>query len=223
MKRFLLFILGMVIIRLLMAQEFNLAVSYKYLWANQWDKAIQTYNFSRPFLEKKQPLLVSGVNASVTYLFKSSKKFKHGIALSHAYFRSLAENENLNNQLNLHLLNLGYVLHYQHPEKFKRIYLDLLFSATSSGLFRKVNGNFLEDEGNRLRAYGIGGDITLKIGHDIKLKSKTTLSPFIAIGYTPYFYSPNTEAVINQTKGLATKNFTGIVTGQVGVAIHIHH
>ena len=33
-----------------MAQEFKIDVSYNYLYSNQWDKAIQTYNFSRPFV-----------------------------------------------------------------------------------------------------------------------------------------------------------------------------
>ena len=37
-----------------MAQEFKNDVSYKYMFSNKWDKAIQTYNFSRPFIETKQ-------------------------------------------------------------------------------------------------------------------------------------------------------------------------
>ena len=40
------------------AQEFRTDVSYKYMFSNKWDKAIQTYNFSRPFIETKQPLLI---------------------------------------------------------------------------------------------------------------------------------------------------------------------
>lgn len=223
MKRFLLFILGMVMVGLLMAQELNLAVSYKYLWANQWDKAIQTYNFSRPFLEKKQPLLAHGINTAASYLFKSTKKIKHGMQLSHAYFRSVAENENFHNQFNAHLLNLGYLLRYQHPERFKKMYADVIISATASALFRKVNGVFVENDGNKVRAYGIGGAVMLKFGYQVKLTNNINLSPMVAVGYTPYLYSPNAEVVINQTKGLATKNFTGIVTGQVGVAMHIHH
>ena len=55
----------------------------------------------------------------------------------------------------------------------------------------------------------------------IKLKNKNYLSPFIALGYTPYLYSPNTEAVINQTKGLLEKNWTGALTGQIGFSFHL--
>ena len=93
------------------AQEFKIDVSYNYLYSKQWDKAIQTYNFSRPFIAEKQPLLIHGLNSSLSYIFKSTKNLRHGINVSYSYFRSSAENENLENILKLHFLNLGYVLH----------------------------------------------------------------------------------------------------------------
>jgi len=205
----------------LKAQEFKADFSYKYIYANQWDKAIQTYNFSRPFITEKQPLIIHGLNASVSYIFKSQKKIKHGINLSYSYFRSSSDNENLVNVLNLHFLNLGYLLHYENAERLKGFYSDLIISATSSGLFRNVNGEpFVYDE-SKSKALGIGGNISLKAGYQLMIKGKTYLSPFIAIDYTPYFYSPNTEAVINQTKGLTSKNWTPILTTQVGLTFHI--
>ncbi|MEI8052218.1 MAG: hypothetical protein WCH52_00595 [Bacteroidota bacterium] len=203
------------------AQEFKMDVSYNYLYSNQWNKAIQTYNFSRPFIAEKQPLLIHGLNTSSSYIFKSTKNLKHGINVSYSYFRSSAENENFNNILNLHFINLGYILHYDNTEKWKGLYTDLIISAKSSWLFRTVNGKpFVYDETNS-KAIGIGGDVCLKAGYYLKLKSKFYLSPFISIGYSPYLYSPNSEAVINQTKGLASKNWTGIFTTQVGLTFHI--
>jgi hypothetical protein len=204
-----------------MAQEFKTDVSYKYMFANQWDKAIQTYNFSRPFISEKQPLLMHGLNASISYIFKSTKNLRHGINLSYSYFRSSSENENLENVLNLHSLNLGYILHYENNDMLKGLYTDLIISATSSGLFRKVNGEAFEYDDTKSKAFGIGGDIALKLGYCVKLKNKNYLSPFIALGYTPYLYSPNTEALINQTKGLLGKNWTGILTTQIGLTFHI--
>lgn len=205
----------------IMAQEFRTDISYKYMFANQWDKAIQTYNFSRPFLEEKQPLLIYGLNASISYIFKSTKNLRHGINLSYSYYRSSSENENLENVLNLHSLNLGYILHYENNDMLKGLYTDLIISATSSGLFRKVNGESFEYDDTKSKAFGIGGDIALKLGYCVKLKNKNYLSPFIALGYTPYLYSPNTEALINQTKGLLGKNWTGILTTQIGLTFHI--
>lgn len=203
------------------AQEFKADVSYKYMFANQWDKAIQTYNFSRPFITEKQPLLMNGLNASASYIFKKTKNLQHGINITYSYFGSLSENENLVNKLNLHFLNFGYIIHYENPKKLKEFYTDFIISATSSGLFRKINGEPFEYDDTKSKAFGIGGDIGLKLGYYIKLENKIYLSPFIALGYTPYFYSPNTEVVINQTKGLVGKNWTGIITTQIGLTFHI--
>jgi len=203
------------------AQEVKVDLSYTYLYAKQWDQAIQTYNFSRPFLAEKQPLLVHGLTGSATYLFRSDKPLNQGIYLSYAYCRSAAENKSFNTTLNLHFVNIGYVLHYAPTAKFNRFYSDLILAATSSILRRRTNENVLVDDGKKLKALGIGGDIRLKVGVIFPMKNKCHLSPFIAVGYTPYFYSPATEAVINQTKTLSSKKWTGILTAQVGVAFHL--
>ena len=204
-----------------MAQEFKIDVSYNYLHSYQWDKAIQTYNFSRPTFAEKQPLLIHGLNSSLSYIFKSTKNLNHGINVSYSFFRSWAENENFENILNLHFINIGYVLHYEKKEKWKGVYTDLIISAKSSGLFRGINGEPFEYDESTSKAFGIGGDICLKTGYYLKLKKKTFLSPFISVAYTPYLYSPNTEAVINQTKSLTGENWTGILTTQIGLSFHI--
>jgi hypothetical protein len=204
-----------------LAGEFKTEASYKYMFAKQWDKAIQTYNFSRPFITNKQPLLMHGISTSASYLFNTTKKFQQGINIAYAYFGSMAENENLTNRLNLHFLNLGYLFHYENQETLPDFYTELIISATTSGLYRHTNGKpFVYDE-TKSRAFGIGGDIGLRFGYYLPLKNKFCLSPFIAIGYTPYFFSPNTEVVINQTRGLTGKSWTGIVSGQVGFSLHI--
>jgi hypothetical protein len=205
----------------LIAQEVKIDASYNYLFANQWDKAIQTYNFSRPFLSEKQPLLMHGLTTSGTYIFNSPKRLKHGINLSYSYFRSSSENENLDVKLHLNFLKLAYLLHYECQEKLKNLYADFIFSATTSALFRNVNGNPFTYDEEKSKAFGIGGDISVKMGYFMKFKNKNGLSPFVLIACTPYFYSPNTEAVINQTKGLTSKNSTAIISAQIGMAFHI--
>ena len=205
----------------LFAQEFMVGIGYNYLYSNQWDKMIQAYNFSRPFLKENQPLLMNGLNTSVSYICKNEKHLKHGINISYSYFRSRAENENFNNTLNLHFINLGYVLHYENAEKWKGLYSDLIISAISSGLFRNLNGKPFVYDDAKSKGFGIGGDINLKLGYSIKLKQKFYLSPYLSFAYTPYLYAPNSEAVINQTKGLTSKTWTGIFTTQIGMTIRI--
>ncbi|MDX1651320.1 MAG: hypothetical protein R3277_02435 [Brumimicrobium sp.] len=202
------------------AQEFKAEISYKYIYSSEWDKAIRAYNFSRPFISEKQPLLMHGLNSSVSYIFESQKKFQQGIHFSYSYFRSSANNENLDNVLNLHFLNLGYLIHYENKEKLKGFYTDLIISVSTSGLFRKVNGESFEYDDSKSKALGIGGNLDLKAGYLLRSKGNFHLSPFISIGYSPYFYSPNTEVVINQTKGLINNNWTPILSAQVGLTFH---
>jgi hypothetical protein len=203
------------------AQEFKIDASYNYMFANQWDKAIQTNNFSRPFYYEKQPLLMHGLTTTGTYIFKSAKRIKHGVNISYSYFISSSENENLDVKLHLNFLKLAYLLHYEYKEKFKNLYTDFIFSATTSALFRNVNGKPFTYDEEKSKAYGIGGDISVKMGYLMGFKNKNGFSPFVLIACTPYFYSPNTEAVINQTKGLTSKTSTAIFSAQMGMAFHI--
>lgn len=202
-------------------QEIDGNISYSFINSNQWNKAIQTYNFSRPFLDEKQPLLNHGVNAAFSYLFKSDKKIKQGINLSYSYFRSNAENENLNNRLNLHMVNIGYLLRYENQNKWKGFYTDLIISATSNALFRYVNSKPYTVDGDKAKGLGVGGDIAIKAGYQLQKTKRFHISPFAKIGYSPYVYSPNFESVSNQTKGLSSKNWTGILNAQVGISFHL--
>jgi len=203
------------------SQKIEVDLSYKYIFANNWDKAIQTYNFSRPFLAEKQPLFMHGINGSASYIFKSENKFKQGINASYSHFSSYAKNVNFVNQYNLHFLNVGYVLRYESAEKYKGLTTDFLLSASSSALFRNVNEEpFIYDE-VRSKAFGIGADLSIKTSYSFNLKNNIRLSPFIQIGYTPYLYSPNTEAVINQTTGLTAPDFTGVLTSQIGLKVRL--
>jgi hypothetical protein len=203
------------------AQEFKLDASYAYLYSSQLDKSIQTYNFTRPELTEIQPLLTNGINASVSYIFRNDKPLKHGINISSAYFQSWAENKNFSNQLNLHVANLGYLLHYENPEMCKGFYSDLIVSATSSLLYRFLNEELFVYDETLSKSFGIGGAVQLKLGYSFQWKNKCYLSPFLSVACSPYLFSPNNEAVINQTKGLVCRNWTEISTTQIGLTVHL--
>ena len=201
------------------AQKIEADLSYKYMLASNWDKAIQTYNFSRPFLTEKQPLFMHGISGSVSYIFKSENKFKQGINASYSHFSSYAENVNFVNQFNLHFFNLGYMLRHESNGSLKGLLTDFILSASSSVLFRNLNDEpFIYDE-VRSKAFGIGGDLSVRTSYYFNMKNKIRLSPFVQIGYTPYLFSPNTEAVINQTRGLVSPNFTDVFSSQFGLKV----
>ncbi len=202
------------------AQEFKIELSYKYIYSDQWDKIIQTYNFSRPFNIKNQPLLNNGFNGSVSRIFKTNSHFSQGLNFSYSHFRSSAENQNFTNNLNLHFLNIGYILHYQNKEKNNHFYSDLIIAVTTSRLSRHLNGRPFEYDNNKSKALSIGGEADIKFGYNLQKINNKYLSTFIDIGYSPYLYSPNTETVINQTKGLVGKKWTTLLNSQLGLAYH---
>jgi hypothetical protein len=203
------------------AQEVTTDVSYKYIFADKWDKAIQTYNFSRPFLEEKQPLFVHGVNGSLSYIFVSNNKFKQGINACYSYFQSYSENPNFVNILNLHFLNVGYVIRFESYEKWEGLCTDLILAAVSSALFRNVNEEPFVYDDIRAKAFGVGGDISLKTSYSFSIKNNMNLSPFFQVGYTPYLFSPKSESIINQTSTLVSTNHTGIFTTQIGLTFRM--
>ena len=204
------------------AQDWHADVSYKYLYSQQWDKIIQTYNFDRPFLTEPQPLLVHGLNASGTYIFHSENRFQQGLNVSYSYFNSSAENENFSNALQLHFVNLGYLLHYESKAKPHGFYSDFLASASTSALLRRVNGEtFIVDESASM-ALGAGLELQVKSGYHFTLTDQLSVGPFVSLAYTPFLYSPNTEAVINQTKGLIARSWTGLGSAQVGISVRMN-
>lgn len=200
------------------AQAWHIDVAYQYLSARQWNEAVQTYNFSRPFLPERQPLLASGAGVAVGYRFTISRRVQHGVQLAYAHFRSASENVDFENTLNLHFVQLGYLTRYPMTEQ---LYLDLVVSAKTSGLFRNINGEPLEDDEARSYALGIGADLTLGAGYRIRVGADRYVVPFVAVSYTPYLYAPNVEPVINQTKRLVGGGSTTMAVAQVGVRFEI--
>lgn len=201
------------------AQEINGGVSYQYTAATQWNKIIQTYNFSRPFVIQKQPLFSGGGSVSFTKLFAKHKHISKGVSVAYAFMKSKSANEFLINVLNLHFINIGYSIRYSDIGKLKSSFGEVTFSATTSGLFRNVNGaSFVYDDA-KSKAFGIGGNINFKVGYWFDVSKKWDCSPYLNVGYCPYLYSPNTETVINETRGLIGNNHTGVFDAQIGLMI----
>ena len=219
--RFVCVLCALMTIQLASAQEWNVELGYQYLYANQWDKAVQTYNFSRPFIATKQPLLAHGSYFGGQYYFASQKKIHAGLKLNHSYYRSMAENPGLTATLRLQLLELGYVLRYEAPDKSNKFYFDLALSAITSHMTRSVNEEGLMIDEQRLRAWGIGGKLDLVAGYNLSSQKRYTLSPFAGLGYVPYFWSPQTEAVINQTRTLSGKENTSMLTWKIGMRMRL--
>ena len=201
----------------LFAQGYTAAISYGYLHAPEWNKAIQTYNFSRPFLDTPQPLLSTGVQASLE--FPLNPRGNSHLMLDLAWYRSSAENPNFAATLNQYLLEVGYLRHLfsdQLPDQFS---VKAGVAIVGGALLRSINGEPLVYDESNANALGIGGGVRLNVSYDLIDNGKVSVGPFLGAQYTPYYYAPKTEAILNQTTGLTGKEWTSILGGRVGIVV----
>ncbi len=195
------------------AQTITIGASYDYIYAKQWDNMIQTYNYSRPFLENQQPVISSGFGLNSAYLFKSDKLIKHGVKLNYNYFRTTANSPDFKNSINLQTLNLGYNLLFS---KTKNV---ICFSVGALGglMNRRLNDEPFEVDEKRLRAFGIGGQLSASYQYVFAINDKYNVAPFIEVNYVPYYFCPKAEEVINQTTELVIdKSNTSILGFKIG-------
>lgn len=198
------------------AQKLSMDVSYKYMYAKQWDRSIQLYNFSRPWLIEKQPLLIHGVNVGFNYARPTKQDLNHGLSVDLSFFRSFAENKNMANAINLYLGNVGYFVRKDFSILHSNCYTEMRLALTLSGLFRRVNQDpFLVDD-TQIRAFGIGSDVQMKFGYYLPCLVGINGALFLAVSYAPYVYSPYGESVLNQTMGITNHYGTGILGAQIG-------
>jgi hypothetical protein len=205
------------------SQELRIGIGYSNLYSQQFDRLIQTYNFSRPFLDEKQPLLDNGIHSSLSYLFQSEKNLKSGIAVDYSLFKSTADNPNLNSKIAFNMLELGYLLYFENTDKFGNFYSELEVSAVFGLLNKKQNNETYMIDDKAVRSFQVGGSLHLNIGYLFELSNKLKISPFIGLNYAPYFSEGRSEIVINQTSDLIDEEeqYSSFLKFDVGLRLHL--
>lgn len=205
------------------SQELRIGVGYSNLYSKQFDRVIQTYNFSRPHLDEKQPLLDNGIHSSLSYLFKSEKSLKSGIVVDYSLFKSTADNPNLNSKLSFNMLELGYLLYFENADKFGNFYSEFEVNAVFGLLNKKQNNETYMIDDKAVRSFQVGAALHLNIGYLLDLGNKFKISPFIGVNYAPYFSEGRSEIVINQTSDLIDKDeqYTSFLKFDVGLRFHL--
>jgi hypothetical protein len=111
-------------------------------------------------------------------LFATHKNISKGVSVSYALMKSKSSNENFINTLNLHFVNIGYTIRYGDIGKQKAAFGEVTFSAITSGLFRNVNdASFIYDDA-KSKAFGIGGNINVKVGYWFGVSKKLDCAPY---------------------------------------------
>lgn len=200
------------------AQKVEFGAAYAYLYATQWDKAIQTYNFARPFKSYKQPLLHTGGAVYGAYLFPKGK-VKKGVCLTYAYYSSSSTNAAIATNFNLHTLKPSFFIRTIYKKKLSA---DLALSLLTGALTKRVNGEqYIYRESNNT-AFAIGACLGAKLTYRcLRLNERCALAPYVEASYTPYVYTPNFEPLLNQTRQLASKPHSSLLGINCGIILGI--
>ena len=227
--RFLLifFMLGYCLAGNAQSQEFGFSVSYQYLYAKEWNKAVQTYNFSRPFLTEKQPLLKHGIRLGAYYLFDTSKPFAWGPSVSISFHQSAADNNNFNINIQSFLLDLGMKLQYR-PKlgDTSPLHMGITPHLTGLGLYRKLDGDVIiieddEEEEMPVRALGMGFGFNFQLGYDLNMGKSLIISPLFGMDYSPLVWSNRSDVVFNEASVGDLKSSTSMIRWQLGLLMRM--
>jgi len=207
--------LGVLLISEFNAQEINISAGYQYSYSEIWDKAIQRYNFARPFQDKTQPLLIHGGFIEGSYFIKSKENFNSGVKLSYSLTRSSSSNLD-DVSINLHQFNLGYSLRYAFEGSLKRMMVEADVSALTSILSKRVNNEIELIDEEKNRAFGVGFNLGFTISYIIE-KGDKQLTPFMSIKYSPYLRSPESESILDQSISIFGTNDIRIFNCMLGL------
>jgi len=202
------------------SQSLSIGLGYQFQYAPEWNTAIQTYNFTRPWLQKKQPLLENGMIVNVDYLFDSEKILKHGISGVYSYYRSYSVNPDFISAINQHGINIAYIMRLDGPT-MKSFFVDFKFSYAMTFLDRSVNKEAVTVDGKKLVAVGFGGNFDFKFGYKLPLTSSSSFAPFLGVGIGG-MYNYKAESVLNQTTGITSSPTTLIFVASVGIQIKLN-
>ncbi|MDB4286246.1 hypothetical protein N9933_02990 [bacterium] len=224
MKRLFLIILVVIGSSNLQAQEIGISTSYQFLSAKEWNKATQVYNFSRPFLENKQPLLKHGFSFGLYYLRKPEARLSWGPSVSFAFHRSSSQNPNFEIGINSLLLDIGTKIQYRPMVKENNnLYMSFTPSITGVMLNRKLNGEVIivgeSEEDQKLRNLGVGLGLNAQVGYDYLINDNLVISPMIGINYSPYIWTSRADVIFNEAAAGDLKSNTSMLGFQGGLIL----
>lgn len=216
-------ILGLIGATSLCAQQFQVSLEYQMLNARQWNKATQAYNFARPFLTEKQPLMGAGVQIGLAYLLHPENTVSFGPSVKASLHRSSSENPNFNIDINAVLLDLGMKIQYRPEMGQKRLAIGFTPSIAVVMLTRKLNGEVVvigpTEEDRALRTFGAGLTLNAQAAYAFPLGDKASISPVVGFNYDPFVWAFRSEVVFNEASVGDLKSNTQIWRFQAGLLV----
>lgn len=166
---------------------------YSYMYPKEWDKIVQTYNWARPWLSNKQPLLASGFTAGIVYAYDATKGFRFTQELKFSKYTSIAANDNYNLSLttNFARYSIGFevypfIIANNNVEPWKR-YFFIGLSPGASFMWggMKFNEEVLELDREPYRPLNITPTIGAYTGYKFDVNHKFSIIPVIGMTFLP--------------------------------------
>jgi hypothetical protein len=188
------------------AQGKGFGFEYHNLHAFAWNESVRTYNFARPFLDNKQPLLQHGVGFK--YYTSSAKEgaAQKGFNIGLSWYQSKVENENYSVALHAGTFSVGYRLLVR--ELFESSGLLLSVSPEIQGTFigrwqdEELLWLEMDDEETRLIKLGVGAGINSALHYPIIKSEKSGVFLKLSLLYNPLWWTPGSSSVITQSNAV---------------------
>ena len=200
------------------AQSLELGASANYVFVPAFDRALQTHNSARPFIDTPQPLLDFGFRMDAGWMAPTETRWQRGVALGYAFTRSRAENGGLVTRIPFHRIDLGYRWRRSAPNGANGMTVGVAANAVGTLMDRRQS-TVLDGQTERIaRAWGIGAGVEFEVGYALHREGWIWL-PFAAASAVPLHYTPNAEAVLNQTLGVVGGAVVGMYAASVGLRV----
>ena len=211
----------------LQGQSWEFHAGYQNVTAKQWNRAIQTYNFSRPFLEEKQPNLAGAAQVGMSYLFKNKTPFRYGPGIQYAMVRSTAENGGETDRIQVQWPEL--VFHFRYYYSFRdsasgpsnALYIETAPGFSILTMERRIDGELqtVDDTEQRFTGYGVA--LHTQVGFSWRVSEKLALEPYFSYTYDPLINIPESPVLINQTENFDLREGTSAGRLRLGLAIRL--
>jgi hypothetical protein len=200
------------------AQGLELGAAANYVFVPAFDRALQTHNSTRPFIGTPQPLLEYGFRMDAGWMNATSSRWQRGVAAAYGFTRSRAENGGLLTRIPFHRLELGYRWRRGTENGVNGFTLGVAGTSVGSLIDRRQS-TAADGQTERIaRAWGIGAGAEIEVGYAVH-SSGLIWMPFAAASLVPLHYTPNAEAVLNQTRGVVGGAWAAMYIGQIGLRI----
>lgn len=174
--------------------EIGASVSYKYYSAPEWDNTIRTYNFMRPWLSERQPLMTNGFSVGLFYSVPLHPAIHVSPELNYSLLTSTAENNEEVYKIGVRFFAIdlnGRIyagrLGKSQPQGFlKNLYLEITPSLALVMPVIKSDGEAYEvEEDEKYKPVSFAFNIGVGAGYDISLAERIKLSPYIKFRWFP--------------------------------------